>query len=110
MWLMGTILAYGQSSSKDYIRIGGRVIAIENQLLSITTGINLPSATDTVAYGPISLVAGGGVAPYNWTLNTGSSLPPGLILFPKRINLGNSQRQRRQLLANGHRFQHTNTP
>jgi hypothetical protein len=48
--------------------------------LTITTGSPLPDATVGATYAR-SLVAAGGVAPYVWTVKSGS-LPPGLALDP----------------------------
>lgn len=70
-----------QSSSKEYIRIGGRVVAIENQTIAISTA-SLPAVGVGTAYAPPNLAATGGAAPYiwSWAAATGSQLPPGVIL------------------------------
>ena len=47
--------------------------------LAITT-TSLTDGKAKVAYGPVTLVATGGVAPYKWSLATGSKLPAGLSL------------------------------
>ena len=72
--LAGAAAVHAQSSTKEYIHFGGSVIAIENQAVVITTAQSLPVATVGLAYS-VTLVASGGIAPYTWTLNTGSSLP-----------------------------------
>ncbi|MGA2964407.1 MAG: Ig domain-containing protein, partial [Candidatus Korobacteraceae bacterium] len=79
--LVLAVSLYGQSSSKDYIRLGGRVIAIENQGVSITTASSLPPATLNAAY-TTTISVNGGTAPYSWSwaAATGSSLPTGLSL------------------------------
>jgi len=47
--------------------------------VTITTG-SLPGGTVGQSYTAPSLTVSGGTAPYNWSLNSGSSLPPGLTL------------------------------
>ena len=65
-----------QSTSKEYIHLGGRVIAIENQTLAITPPGTL-NATVNVAFSQ-ALTATGGTAPYTWSIS--GSLPHGLTL------------------------------
>jgi hypothetical protein len=47
--------------------------------VTITTA-TLPAGTEGQPYTAPSLVASGGTSPYNWSINTGSSLPAGLSL------------------------------
>ncbi len=47
--------------------------------LSIVTSSPLPSGTDHVKYHKVQLVASGGMAPYKWTISTGT-LPHGITL------------------------------
>ena len=69
LWLaVGSL--YGQGGYKEYIRLGGRVIAIENQNLAITTAAALPSATLGQQYS-VTLAATGGEPNYTWGLGSG---------------------------------------
>ncbi len=49
--------------------------------LGITSNPNLPAGFTATTYGPLPLIATGGVAPYTWTVITGQ-LPAGLTLAP----------------------------
>lgn len=67
-----------QSISKEYVYLGGRVIAVENRGLSIA--MNAPSgATVGVAYSA-SLTVSGGTGPYTWSV--AGALPPGVAQTP----------------------------
>lgn len=48
--------------------------------LTITTTSPLAAGTVGNVYGPVTLVASGGTAPYTWTVAAGSALPAGLTL------------------------------
>ena len=73
---------HAQSPSREYIRLGDRIIAVENQAsvvpVTITTGSPLPSGIVNTAYST-TLAASGGNAPYSWTVSSGG-LPTGLTL------------------------------
>jgi Concanavalin A-like lectin/glucanases superfamily/IPT/TIG domain/Putative Ig domain len=75
LFFLGVSVLLGQTSSREYIRLGGRVIAIENVSLAITP-TSLPSATLSQPYSQ-TLTAAGGRAPYTWAITAGT-LPPGL--------------------------------
>jgi hypothetical protein len=80
--LIVAVSLYAQSSalSKEYIYVGGRIIAIENTSqadLTITT-TSLPSGVTGTAYSS-TLAATGGDTPYSWSVTSGS-LPSGLAL------------------------------
>ena len=47
---------------------------------TITTTSPLAAGTVGTAYGPVTLAATGGTAPYTWTVAAGSALPAGLTL------------------------------
>ena len=79
-----TISLYAQGSVKEYIRLGGRVIAIENQSMSIAPVATLPAGTTGIPYSA-TLTITGGVAPYTWA-STG--LPAGFTV--QRIGTGAS--------------------
>jgi Putative Ig domain len=51
------------------------------QPLAITSNPNLPAGFTATTYGPLPLIATGGVGPYTWTVTTGQ-LPAGLTLGP----------------------------
>ena len=51
------------------------------QPLQITSSPNLPGGFTATPYGPLPLIATGGVGPYTWTVVTGQ-LPAGLTLAP----------------------------
>jgi hypothetical protein len=67
----------GQTGSKEYIHLGGRIVAIENASVTITT-TTLPPATLNTLYNA-QLSATGGYGTYTWSATPGS-LPPGLQL------------------------------
>ncbi|MCC6465475.1 MAG: putative Ig domain-containing protein [Planctomycetes bacterium] len=46
--------------------------------LQITTSAQLPNATETIAYNPVTLNAAGGVPPYAWSALLGGALPTGM--------------------------------
>jgi len=48
--------------------------------LTITSTSPLAAGTVATAYGPVTLTATGGTAPYSWTVAAGSALPAGLNL------------------------------
>ncbi len=75
---LAAVSLQAQSSLKEYVRLGGRVVAIENQTLTITSSPNL-YATVNVAYSA-TLMATGGSTPYTWSVSPGSSLPAWLSL------------------------------
>ncbi len=79
-WLLsGTISLQAQSSVKEYIHLGGRVIAIENSTMSISP-TSLGAGYIGLAYSA-TLSVTGGIAPYSWSLDPSSApLPPGLAL------------------------------
>src|SRR6185369_9410296 len=70
------------AQSKEYIYLGGRIVAIENYspgAVTITT-TSVPSGIVSTAYST-SLAASGGTTPYAWSIVSGSgSLPAGLTL------------------------------
>ena len=68
---------HGQnSSSREYIHLGGRVIAIENNSLTINTASLPPTGTANSSYTG-TLSASGGTGQYNWSW---SGNPPGLSI------------------------------
>src|SRR5690242_2407750 len=56
---------HAQSSSKEYIRLGGRVIAIENQTISITSPASYIAVVGSNFNVP--LAASGSTTPYTWS-------------------------------------------
>lgn len=63
--------------SREYIRLGGRVVAIESAGPTVSTA-SLPAGSVGTQYSQ-QLTATGGVGPYTWAVTTGS-LPSGLNL------------------------------
>ena len=56
-------------------------LTINANVTSVTiTTVSLPNGTVGQSYTAPLLVASGGTSPYNWSINTGSSLPAGLAL------------------------------
>jgi hypothetical protein len=68
--------------------LGSRVYTLTVNCPTITIGpASLPNATVGVSYGPVSITASGGTAPYSFTIVSGS-LPPGLNLSAAGILSG----------------------
>jgi len=72
-----TLVAIYDSLPPQGVELTGMGVAATS--LSVTTFPALPAATRSAAY-YASLTQAGGVAPYNWSLPSGSSLPAGLGL------------------------------
>jgi len=75
---VGTMTIEGLNTALTVFDLPG--CSIGQTPLTITT-TTLPPATVGAAY-PVTLQATGGTPPYTWSLNPGSSLPPGLGLSP----------------------------
>jgi putative Ig domain-containing protein/HYDIN/CFA65/VesB family protein len=73
----GTILIVYDSLAPAGVSLSGTGVAATS--LGVSTYPTLPSATQNAAY-QATLTAAGGVAPYTWTLASGSTLPSGLSL------------------------------
>lgn len=72
-----TLVAIYDSLPPQGLDVTGMGVAATS--LSVTTFPTLPAATRNATY-YASLAQAGGVAPYNWSLQSGSSLPTGLSL------------------------------
>jgi len=65
--------------SREYIHLGGRVIAIENAVPVTITTSSLPTGVVGVAYSA-QLIASGGSGSYTWSVTSGTTLPSGLSI------------------------------